>query len=56
MKTPEEIKEAVSMCLLSECSKDCPYYENVGCRTMLMLDVFACIEAFEAKREAKSHE
>lgn len=56
MKTPEEIKEAVSMCLLSECSKDCPYYENVSCRTMLMLDVFACIEAFEAKREAKSHE
>ncbi len=56
MKTPEEIKEAVSLCLLSECRKDCPYYEDVNCSTMLMLDVFARIEAFEAEREAKSHE
>lgn len=35
MKTPEEIKEAVGLCLLSECRKDCPYYEDVSCRTML---------------------
>lgn len=56
MKTLEEIKEAVSLCLLSECRKDCPYYEDVSCRTMLMLDVFACIEAFEAEREGKNDE
>lgn len=56
MKTPEEIKEAVSLCLLSDCCKDCPYYEDVGCRTMLMLDVFACIEQLEAEREGKSDE
>lgn len=56
MKTPEEIKEAVSLCLLSDCCKDCPYYGDTNCSTMLMLDVFACIEAFEEEREGKSHE
>lgn len=56
MKTSDEIKEAVSLCLLSDCCKDCPYYEDVSCRTMLMLDVFACIEQLEAEREGKSHE
>lgn len=56
MKTPEEIKKAVSLCILCECCEDCPYYGDVSCCTMLMLDVFACIEAFEAKREGKSDE
>ena len=56
MKTPEEIKKAVSLCLLSECSKTCPYYKTVSCNTALILDVFACIEAFEAEREGKSDE
>lgn len=49
MKTPDEIKKAVSMCILSGCCEACPYHEDVSCSTMLMLDVFACIEAFEAK-------
>lgn len=49
MKTPEEIKKAVSLCLLSECSKTCPYYKTVSCNTALLLDVFACIEQLEAK-------
>ena len=49
MKTPDEIKEAVSLCLLSDCCKDCPYYEDVCCRTMLMFDVFACIEQLESR-------
>lgn len=56
MKTPDEIKKAVSLCILSECSEACPYYGDVSCSTMLMLDVFACIEAFEAEREEKSNE
>lgn len=33
-----------------------PYYEDVNCSTMLMFDVFACIEQLEAEREGKSHE
>lgn len=56
MKTPDEIKKAVSLCILCEGCEGCPYYQDVGCCTMLMLDVFACIEAFEAKKEAKNHE
>lgn len=54
MKTPDEIKKAVSLCILSEGCKGCPYYEDASCSTMLMLDVFACIEAFDAEREGKS--
>lgn len=54
MKTPDEIKKAVSMCILSECCEACPYHEDVSCSTMLMLDVFACIEALEAEREGKT--
>lgn len=49
MKTPEEIKKAVSFCILSGCCEGCPYYEDVGCKTMLMLDVFACIEQLESR-------
>ena len=56
MKTPDEIKKAVSLCILSEGCKDCPYYADASCSTMLMLDVFACIEAFETEREGKSDE
>ena len=56
MKAPDEIKKAVSLCILSECSEACPYYGDVSCSTMLMLDVFACIEQLEAEKEAKSHE
>lgn len=56
MKTPDEIKRAVRLCILSEDCKACPYYEDVNCSTMLMFDVFACIEQLEAEREGKSHE
>ena len=56
MKTPDEIKKAVSLCILSTCSEACPYYADVSCSTMLMLDFFACIEQLEAEREEKSHE
>lgn len=56
MKTPDEIKKAVRLCILSENCKACPYYEDVNCSTMLMFDVFACIEQLEAEREGKSHE
>lgn len=49
MKTPDEIKKAVSLCILSECSEACPYHEDVSCNIMLMLDVFACIERLESR-------
>lgn len=49
MKTPKEIKKAVSMCILSECCEDCPYHGDVSCSIMLMLDVFACIEQLESR-------
>ena len=55
-KTPDEIKNAVSLCIWNECSDACPYYGDESCCTMLMLDVFACIEAFEAERKGKSDE
>lgn len=54
MKTPEEIKEAVSLCLLSECRKDCPYCESeseTGCMSALNADVLAYIKQLEAERE-----
>lgn len=56
MKTPDEIKKAVRLCILSENCKACPYYEDANCSTMLMFDVFACIEQLEAEREVKSDE
>ena len=56
MKTPDEIKKAVSLCILCEGCDNCPYLGDASCCTMLMLDVFACIEAFDAEREAKNHE
>lgn len=56
MKTPDEIKKAVRLCILGEGCDNCPYLEDVRCCTMLMLDVFACIEQLEAEREGKSHE
>lgn len=54
MKTPDEIKKAVSLCILSECCEACPYYSDVSCSTMLMLDVFACIEQLESRVESKN--
>lgn len=56
MKTPDEIKKAVSLCISCEGCEDCPYYEDGSCCTMLMLDIIAYIEQLEAEREAKSHE
>lgn len=50
MKAPDEIKKAVRLCILGECCEACPYHEDASCSTMLMLDVFACIEALEAER------
>ena len=49
MKTHEEIKKAVSFCILSECCEDCPYLKDARCKIMLMLDVFACIEQLESR-------
>lgn len=54
MKTYEEIYRAASLCLLSECSRTCPYYKTVSCNTALMLDIFACLEQLEAEREGRA--
>ena len=54
MKTPDEIKKAVSLCILSERCEACPYYGDESCSTMLMLDVFACIEQLENRAEPKN--
>ena len=54
MKTHDEIKKAVSLCILSEYCETCPYYEDASCSTMLMLDVFACIEQLESHVEPKN--
>ena len=54
MKTPDEIKKAASLCILSECCEACPYYNDVSCSTMLMLDVFTCIEQLESRVEPKN--
>ena len=51
MKAPDEIKKAVRLCILGEGCDNCPYLEDVRCCTMLMLDVFACIEQLEAENK-----
>lgn len=49
MKRPDEIKKAVSLCILCEDCEACPYYKDASCKIMLMLDVFACIEQLESR-------
>lgn len=59
MKTPDEIKKAASLCILSECCEDCPYCESeseTGCMSLLCADTLAYIEHLEAEREGKSDE
>lgn len=55
MKTPDEIKEAVSLCILCGRCADCPY-RHTGCMTALNADVLAYIKQLEAEREGKSDE
>ena len=59
MKTPDEIKKAVSLCILCERCTDCPYCESeseTGCMSALNADVLAYIKKLEAEREEKSDE
>lgn len=63
MKTPDEIKKAVSLCILCESCTDCPYCESeseseseTGCMSVLNADVLAYIKQLEAEREEKSDE
>lgn len=61
MKTPDEIKKAVRLCLLCERCTDCPYCESeseseAGCMSALSADALAYIEQLEAEREGKSDE
>lgn len=59
MKTPDEIKKAVSLCILCERCTDCPYCESESearCMSALNADVLAYIEQLEEEREGKSDE
>ncbi len=50
MKTPDEIKKAVSLCILCERCTDCPYCESeTGCMSALNADVLAYIEQLERR-------
>lgn len=54
MKTPEEIKKAVSLCILWERCTDCPYCESeseseTGCMSALNADVLAYIGQLESR-------
>lgn len=56
MKTPEEIKKAVSLCILYERCTDCPYCESeTGCISALNADVLAYIEQLESRTEPVQH-
>lgn len=55
MKTPEEIKKAVSLCILCGRYADCPYC-HMGCMSALSADALAYIEQLEAEREGKNDE
>lgn len=48
MKTPDEIKEAVSLCILCERCTDCPYFD-AGCVTQMLTDALAYIEQLESR-------
>lgn len=55
MKTPDEIKKAVSLCILCGRCADCPY-RHTGCMAALSADALAYIEQLEAEREGKINE
>lgn len=55
MKTPEDIKKAVSLCISCEGCEDCPYYEDGSCCTMLMLDIVTYIEQLESRAAPVQH-
>lgn len=48
MKTPDEIKKAVSLCILCRLCADCPYLAT-GCMTALSADALAYIEQLESR-------
>lgn len=53
MKTPDEIKKAVSLCILCGRCADCPYCLT-GCMSALNADVLAYIEQLESRVEQKN--
>ena len=54
MKTPKEIKKAVSLCILCGRCADCPY-RNTGCMAALSTDALAYIEQLESRVEPVQH-
>lgn len=51
MKTPDEIIQAVRMCILKEssCLNDCPYFKYLECRDILCADALAYIKRLESQ-------
>ena len=57
MKTPDEIKKAVSLCILCERCTDCPYCESESELEAGEVErALAYIEQLKAEREEKSDE
>lgn len=54
MKTPEEIKKAVSLCILCGRCADCPYC-HMGCMSALSADALTYIEQLESRVEPVQH-
>lgn len=48
MKTPDEIKKAVRLCILCERCTDCPY-RKTGCMAALSADALAYIKQLEGQ-------
>ena len=55
MKTPDEIKKAVSLCPLCGRCANCPY-RHTGCMVALSAVALAYIEQLEAERKGKNDE
>lgn len=49
MKTPEEIKKGLEICIADESCRDCPY-ENGNCDMQLERDALAYIQQLEAQQ------
>ncbi len=53
MKTPEEIKRALTMCAVG-CHPDCPYHgesDDYACQEVLVFDARVLIDQLESRME-----
>ena len=52
MKTPEEIKKGLEICIVDKNCRDCPY-NNGNCGMQLEIDALAYIQKLEAQQSPK---